>query len=415
MGTFNGTNINKLNGGLGRTSDNQERVIVLICGATATADVVHKAVIECLDITSVETLGVTAATDANNAELTHYHLSEMFRLCPGFTFYLLPVAKTTTVAALVADAEIKAAIRGIEGVNVIGIAGIASATVDVINTDALALQAWVDAFATEKLLIDGVFLEGKAKADDADYFNAGVDIYEARSLAAPNISIVVFQDPAQTALNAAYATHAAVGTVLGSAAVRKVHEDLGSVDIENKPSAKKGNESYSITDTTLGRWLSVSLSDGTPFKNLTEPQQDNLSEKGYIFAGKFVDYDGYYLSGCPTAVEDTSDYAFFNINSIWNKAARLIRATLIPMVRSKVPKELDGKIKSTWVAATEQKLIDKLTVNMVNSGNADAVDVYINPAQTVNATTPMAVKATLQVGDIVHSFDVDLGLTSKIS
>jgi len=413
MGTFNGTNINKLNGGLGRTSDNQDRVIVLICGATATASVVHYRAIECLDITSVEALGITAATDANNAELTHYHLSEMFRLCPGFTFYLLPVPKTTTINTLTAGTNITSAIRGIEGVNVIGIAGIASATIDEINTDVLALQAWVDAFAAEKLLIDGVFLEGIAAWKHGNYFD--YSLLDLRELAAPNISVVVFQDPAQTALNAAYGTRAAVGTVLGSVAVRKVHEDLGSVDIENKPSAKKGNESYSITDTTLGRWLSASLSDGTPFKNLTEAQQDDLSEKGYIYAGKFVDYDGYYLSGCPTAVEATSDYAFFNFNSIWNKAARLIRATLIPMVRSKVPKELDGKIKSTWVAATEQKLIDKLTVSMVNSGNADAVDVYINPAQTVNATTPMAVKATLQVGDIVHSFDVDLGLTSKIS
>jgi len=32
----------------------------------------------------------------------------------------------------------------------------------------------------------------------------------------------------------------------------------------------------------------------------------------------------------------------------------------------------------------------------------------------VNESTPMAIKAQVQVGDIVHEFDVDLGLTSKI-
>jgi len=323
--------------------------------------------------------------------------------------------KTTTIAALVADDDVKAAIRGVAGRNVIGIAGIASSTVDVINTDALALQAWVNAFATEKILIDGVFLEGKAKAANADFHNTGTDLFDLRTLAAPNISVVDMHDPAQASLNVAYATHGAVGTVLGSVAVRKVHEDLGSVNIENKPSAKKGNEAFSIADATLGKWTSAALSDGTLFSALSGAQQTSLSNKGYIYVGKFEQYDGWYLSGCPTAVEATSDYAFFNFNCIWNKAARIIRTTLIPLVRSKVPKETDGTIKTTWISGTQQKVVDKLTASMVNIGNADAVDVYINPTQNVNAQTPMAVTAQVQVGDIVHEFNVDLGLTSKIS
>ena len=412
--SFKGANINQLNGGLGRTSDNQDRVIVLICGMTPTANVVAKTVYKLLDITSAETLGITAATDANNAELVHYHLSEMFRLCPGFSFYLIPVVKTTTVAALVADATILGAIRGIANVNVIGISGIASAALDVINVDVLALQGMVNAFASEKLLIDGVILEGIAKAAGSNYNNAGVDIFDLRTLAAKNISVVIGQDPKQTALNAAYAKHAAVGSVLGMIAVRRVHEDLGSVNIEVKPSARKGEESYSLVDTIAGRWLSATLSDGTPFANLTYAQQAALSDKGYIYVGKFADYDGYYLSGCPTAVEVTSDYAYFNFNCIWNKAARIIRNTLIPRVRSKVPKETTtGYIKSTWITDASGAVLKRLNP-MISIGNIDAADVYINPAQTVNESTPMQITAQVQVGDIVHEFDVDLGLTSKI-
>ena len=412
--SFKGANINQLNGGLGRTSDNQDRVIVLICGMTPTANVVAKTVYKLLDITSAETLGITAATDANNAELVHYHLSEMFRLCPGFSFYLIPVVKTTTVAALVADATILGAIRGIANVNVIGISGIASAALDVINVDVLALQGMVNAFASEKLLIDGVILEGIAKAAGSNYNNAGVDIFDLRTLAAKNISVVIGQDPKQTALNAAYAKHAAVGSVLGMIAVRRVHEDLGSVNIEVKPSARKGEESYSLVDTIAGRWLSATLSDGTPFANLTYAQQAALSDKGYIYVGKFADYDGYYLSGCPTAVEVTSDYAYFNFNCIWNKAARIIRNTLIPRVRSKVPKETTtGYIKSTWITDASGAVLKRLNP-MISIGNIDAADVYINPAQTVNESTPMQITAKVQVGDIVHEFDVDLGLTSKI-
>lgn len=413
MGTFSGANINKLNGGLGR-SNSSDRVIALICGMTPTAQVAVKEVKEIYDISTAENLGITAATDNNNGELVHYHLDEMTRLCPGFTFLLIPVAKTTTIAQLVADDAIKGIIRD-NGVNAIGIAGVASALLDVINTDVLALQAWVDAFAAEKRLIDGVILEGVAKTAGANTFNSLVDIYNLRSLAAPNISVCVLQDPTQTALNAAFAKHAAVGTVLGSVAVRKVHEDLGSVDVEEKPNARKGEETFSIADATLGKWTSVALSDGTLLKNVSQATQTALSTKGYIFAGGFEAYPGVFLSGCPTATSANSDYSAFNFNCIWNKAARTIRNALIPLVRSKVPKELDGTIQSTWITSAEDKAGKALKKAVIDTGNADAYDIYINPSQSVNETTPLAVKAQLQVGDVVHEFDVDLGLTSKIA
>lgn len=412
MGTFSGTNINKLNGGLGR-STSSDRVIALICGMTPTAQVVAKVVKEIYDISTAENLGITAATDNNNGELAHYHLHEMIRLCPGFTYLFIPVAKTTTIAQLVADDAIKGIIRD-KGVNAIGIAGIASATLDVINTDVLALQAWVDAFATEKRLIDGVILEGLAKTAGANTFNSLVDVYDLLTLSAPNVSVCVLQDPTQTALNAAFAKRAAVGTILGSIAVRKVHEDLGSVDVEEKPNARKGEETFSIADSTLDKWTSVALSDGTLLKNVSQATQTALDGKGYIFAGSFEGYSGVYLSGCPTAVNADSDYSAFNLNCIWNKAARTIRKTLIPLVRSNVPKELDGSIQSTWIASAEDKVGKALKKAIIDTGNATAYDLYINPIQTVNKTTPLSVKAQVQVGDIVHEFDVDLGLTSKI-
>ncbi|MEI8087002.1 MAG: DUF2586 family protein, partial [Paludibacter sp.] len=210
------------------------------------------------------------------------------------------------------------------------------------------------------------------------------------------------------------AKRAAVGTVLGMAAVRKIHEDLGSVDIEVKPGSRKGEESYSMTDTINGRWLSASLSDGTPFANLTLAQQKDLSDKGYFYAGSFADYSGFYLSGCPTAVEKTSDYAYFNFNCIWNKAARIIRKTLIPKVRSKVPTDpTTGALKSTWVSDCTGQCKKRLEP-MIAAGNIESADVYINAAQSVSESTPMAVKAQVVVGQIVHEFDVDLGLTSKI-
>lgn len=406
--SFQGANINKLNGGLGRTSGS-DRVVCLIMGMTLEGDMVYNTAYELLDILTAEDLGITAATDDANSELVHYHLEEMFRLAPESTFWLIPVDKAKTIAQLVADNDLKAAIRGIDGVNVLGIAGLTTQVADAL-TEGVALQGLVNTFLTEYLYIDGIFVEGVGEA-----IALTVPEYDdLRTVTAPNITYVIGQDPTIAALKAGYAKRAALGTALGSVAVRKVHEDIGSVDIEEKPRSRRGEENYSLTDEVLGRWQSAALSDGTGFKTLSPAEQKSLTAKGWMFVGAFNDYPGFYFNGCPTAVDKASDYAYFNYNSIWNKAARIIRKTLIPRVRSKVPKDTTtGYIKSTWISNAEQTVLDKLDA-MISAGNIDGADIYINPAQAVGEDTPMEIKGQLVVGDVVHEFSVDLGLTNKL-
>ena len=407
--SFQGSNINKLNGGLGRTSDS-DRVVVVIAGMTLPVGMAFNTKYELLDITTAEGLGITASSDNNNSELTHYHLSEMFRLSPESTYWLIPVDKTKTVAALVADVDLYAAVKSVTDRNVLGIVGL-NTTVANALVDAVALQGLITAFAAEHVLIDGVFVEGVGAAAPIT-ITAYPDL---RTVIAPNVSYVIAQDPAVAALAAAYATRACVGTALGSVAVRKVHEDIGSVDIEEKPRTRRGEENYSLTDSTLGYWQSAALSDGKTFKSLTSAEQKNLTSKGWMYVGCFEDYGGYYWNGCPTAVSKTSDYAYFNFNCIWNKAARIIRKVLIPKVRSKVPTDpATGYLKSTWVSGCEADVMRKLNA-MQTAGNIEDKDVYINPAQSPTETTPLNVKGTLVVGKIVHEFDVDLGLSNTNS
>lgn len=406
--SFKGAIINKLNGGLGRTSES-DRVICLVVGMTLVGDMAYNTAYELLDIMSAEDLGITKTSDDTNEELVYYHLEEMFRLAPESTFHLIPVDKAKTATTLVADDGLKSAIRGIDNRNVLGIAGLATPVADAL-TDAVALQGLVDSFATEFIYIDGIFVEGVGAAVAITIPNYP----DLRTITAPNINYVINQDPAVAVLKAAYGKRAALGTVLGSVAVRKVHEDLGSVDIEEKPRSRRGEENYSLTSETLGYWLSSALSDGTLFKTLSDAEQKSLTAKGWMFVGSFAEYPGFYFNGCPTAVDKGSDYAYFNFNCIWNKAARIIRKTLIPRVRSKVPTETDtGYIKSTWIGNAEQTVLEKLKA-MVSAGNIEAADIYINPAQAVSEDSPMEIKGQLVVGLIVHEFSVDLGLTNKI-
>lgn len=408
--SFAGATINKLNGGLGRTSGESDRIIALVMGMTLSGSLAYNKPVELLDITEAETAGITETADDTNGELVHYHLSEMFRLCPGFTYYLIPVDKTKTIAQLVADKDFLSAIRGIEGINVVGIAGLTD-KITAALTNAPLLQGLVDSFALENILIDGVFVEGVG-ADAAQTITSYGDL---RTLTAPNVCFVIGQDPLIASLKIAYAKHAAIGTALGSVAVRAVHEDVGSVDIETKPGARKGDENYSLSDETTGRWASAALSDGTTFKSLTPAEQKSLTDKGYMYVGCFNGYSGFFWNGCPSAVSKTSDYAYFNYNCIWNKAARIIRQTLIPKIRSKAQKDpTTGYLKTTWVAYLAGLINSKLET-MVTAGNCEDFDVYINPNQTPTEDKPLNIKVQIVADDIVHEFEVDLGYTTKTS
>ncbi|MDR3704290.1 MAG: DUF2586 family protein [Paludibacteraceae bacterium] len=465
--SFEGVLIDKLNGGLGRTSSAADRVIALVYGMDVTdtkSDIANYKVKSFFSITEVEAAGIvndtthptittgtgssaviTTTTKVGITAPLWYHFDEMFRLAPGQKFYLITVPQTITVNSktspytvdqILANPDFINAVRGIDDINVLGFANISDLTVQKIalhNEDLLdaqgnvvidkttnlketvsvcyasKFQAFVKAFSDEHLLIDGIFLEGKSETTTFD-FTADANNLRQSLVAAPNVSVVIAQDPAMTD----FGTPAAVGTVLGSVAIRKVHEDLGSVDIEDKPSSRKGEENYTLTDSATGRWSNAQLSDGTLFITLPVSEQAAISTNGYIYVGSFKNYGGFFLSGCPTAVESTSDYSFFNFNCVWDKAARLVRTTLIPRVRSNVPVEAStGYIKSTTISYWEG-LISKQLETMVAAGNISAFDVYINPAQAPDEKNPLVIKTRLVTNRIVHEFEVELGLTTKL-
>lgn len=406
--SFTGASINKKAGGINRQTET-DRVVVLIAGMTLPSSMVYNTAYELLSIETAEGLGVTQTTDDSNGELVHYNLSEMFRLAPESKFWLIPVDKSKTVSGLVADADLKTAIRSIKNLNVIGIVGLAT-TVDTSLADAVSIQGLVKSFADEHLLIDGVFVEGVGSTAPL-----AITAYpDLRTVTAPNVSYVIAQDPAIAILKTGYAKRAAVGTALGSIAVRRIHEDVGSVDIEAKPRLRRGDENYSLSDEQTGRWLSASLSDGKKFSSFTPQEQKALTAKGYMYVGSFANYGGFYFNGCPTAVNANSDYAYFNLNCIWNKAARIIRQTLIPRVRSKAPTDpTTGFLKSTWVSGLEVACLSALNA-MEAAGNIDGKDVSISEVQAPSETNPLKINARVVVGRIVHDFDVDLSLTEKL-
>lgn len=394
MAELAGVKIEKLQGGLGRKSPSTDSHLALIIKATGDAplDLVIANSGKGLTLTSLsqaEGLGLTASASANGATPFYEHISEFFRLAPEGTLYLFNnKAAANMVAFIKANPEIK-------GFAVVDDFGVVLQTVVIADYQTNV----IDVLAAENRLIDF----GIIGWNDFSFAD-GLDLTE---LTSPQVSILV--------VGSGSSSFAAAGAFLGMIAARKVNENVGSVNIQNKPLAKRGTGDYPLTDKNLGLWLEPKLTDGTTIKSLTKAQLVTLEAYGYIFAASYEGYPGVFFTNSKTCITQASDYCFIENNRVWNKAARALRTALLPEVKGVVKKDPStGFIKSTTVSrwtGIGNKALEQLVANDEISG----FEIFIDPAQVVNSTQAVKVKALVVADGIVHEFEVALGLTNSIN
>lgn len=394
MGQLAGVKTEKLQGGLGRKSPSTDSHVALIIDLSGDAplDAIIANSGKGLVLTSLsqaEGLGLTAAASANGTTPFYEHISEFFRLAPEGTLYLYNVKAAANVVSFIKE---NSAIKGFAVVSDFGII-----TQEVTAADYQANV--IDVLASENRLIDFGVLGWN------DF--AFADALDLTELTSPQISILV--------VGSGNSTFAAAGALLGMIAARKVNENVGSVNIQNKPLAKRGTEDYPLTDKNLGLWLEPKLTDGTTIKSLTKAQLITLEANGYIFAASYEGYPGVFFTNSKTAITQASDYCFIENNRVWNKAARALRMALLPEVKGVVKKDPStGFIKNTTVTrwtGIGNKALEQLVANDEISG----FEVFIDPAQVVSGTQPVKVKAKVVADGIVHEFEVALGLTNSIN
>jgi len=407
---FKGVNINRLQGGLGRQAANTDSVLALAVVADFSGtDLTVGTPVKLIQPEDAEAYGIDEAFDANESSLAHYHITEFFRLAPEGTLYLIPLSDTDTVATMhTALVPILKANQDIKGLGVVGTASVISELEDLVEGVQTNL---VDALFAGHRYLDFVLLEGNG--DEEEPFATIAAYPDFRAKNAPQVSVVIAQDPAIAETDEAYSGHAGVGSVLGMIAVRKVNENAGSVNIQNKPDGAKGTADYPLTGN--GRWESAQLSTGKPISELSYADYKALADKGYIVAGAYSGYAGIFLNGSATCVNIASDYAYIENNRVWNKAARGIRKALLPEVKGVVKKDPQtGFIKSTTISRWEG-IAGKPLDQMLADGEISGYDIYINPQQSLSNDESLKVKARVVKDDIVHEFDVDLGLAKNLS
>ena len=397
MARQDGVNIEKLQGGLGRLATGTDDHVALIvgnvpAGAVATAIANGGKGVVLTAPYDAEVLGINESFDANNEIRLYADIVEFFRLAPEATLYLF---NSTDEEDLIAFLNQNKEIKGY-GVPFDYVPAEGEDPANLVST-ANAHQTVINVFAAENRLLDFAILG----ANELNVFTE-----DLRALTNPNVSVCVACSDDSGLVN--------MGAVLGMLAVRKINENVGSVNIQKKPLAKRGTADYPLTDNTLGVWLESFLTDGRSVESIAKSELNNLNDKGYIVAAGYEGYAGYFYNNSATCIEETSDFAFIENNRTWNKAARIIRTTLLPEVKGIVKKDPQtGFIASTTVSRWAQ-LINKALERMIIDDEISGYSVFINPQQIVNSTAAVKVKASVVADGIVHEFEVALGLTNNI-
>lgn len=401
MGEFQGVSIIKLDGGTGRRNPSTDGVMALVAySAVLPAGITANTAIETVQTLDAEEKNINASFDANNKVLTYDHISEFYRVAPEGTLYVILTDKPTA-KQFFESAEAKALFRTLTDIKTVGYVY----NDDVLNLnldqEITACQTFVNELASDDVLLNSIYLEARNTPKNAP---------DKRSLNAPNVSLVAIQDPEIAKIDPKYKKYAAVGSVLGAKAVRKVNEDLGSVDILVKPDGAKGKVTYPLTDAFKKRFVNVALSDGTLVSTLTKVEKNNLTKNGYIYGGTYVGFAGVFLNGEPTCVELASDYAYGNANSVWNKAARGIRTALLPKVKSILKRNPQKGFLATTSVSQLELIAEKPLRQMIADDEISGAEVYISPKQRPDDQTPLQVKGTITKDGVVFNFELALGL-----
>ena len=408
MGQLKGFTLKKAEGGLGRIASTKDNLFLVVAAMAVTGtQLTHGEAKSIIQLKDAEALGITESFDANQKVLTHYHLSEIFRLAPESQIILLPVAVGKMQDS---TAQIVKTIRANKQIKGVGLFGFTN-DLSTIASDVEDLQTQiVEAVKPDGILIDFVLIEGKGK--EGLEVNNFADLKEKN---APQVSVIIAQDKGIATIDEAYKYHASIGSALGMLSVRNVSENLGSVDIENKPENAKGGNTYPLTDEGKKRYISGGISTGQSAEELSNEQLKLLNDKGYILAGQYADMAGFFLSNSPTCVSKSSDYTYIENNRVWNKAARLVRQALSPRIKSKLPKNPQtGYLKDSIVTSLQELAGKAIERQMVVTGEISGYAVSIDAKQTVTEQTPLKVKIRLVPDDILHAIEGEIGLTSNL-
>lgn len=341
-------------------------------------------------ISEAETLGITQA--GTYTKLLWYHLNQFFKRQPLGKLYIHLIDST---AVTFAEVETLQNFSGGE-IRQIGFYNVLSAF-------STANLTTIQASCTT--------LEGINKPVQVLYacnFQAITTIgslADLRALSCKNVSVVIGEDGDNLGSALAISETKSVtciGSALGVLSASKVNENLGWIEKFNVVENGEFNEpALAIASTTF------------LVKNQSQSALDGVNDKGYIFLNKQVGIDGTYFNDSPTAISETSDYAYIENNRTIDKAIRNVRVFLLPSLNSPLYVNQDGTLSEDVISKFKndcERALEKMDID----GEISDYKVIINPLQDVLTTSKLSIAIKIVPVGVAREIEINIGFAVNV-
>ncbi len=364
-------------------------------------------------------LGIDEDYDNTNNVLVYYHIKEyyeMVALDSNTPLYIMGVAQsvafgdmiedTTSIygkkLALFAKGEIK---QFGFGNNPTAYAPTLANGVDAALLVAIAKAQTLHSWSLDNAMPFEIVLEGKNGWTGTA--TAMQDFTAISGVQAPNVAVTFAQDWEQGDKKTIWNKHAAVGTVLGAIAARRVNESIGWVEVGN------------IQDVARGRWIKPAFSNHILIEAKKEDWQ-TLQDKAVIVPLTYANSDGVFFNTSKTCVAQVTDAEGY-INE-WNieygrtlnKAIRSVYAALLPSVKSPQPVDATtGKLDIGVVAFFKGKAESRIDADLANEISGRAVFIDKN-SDLINAPRELKSGVTVVPFGATDVIRVNIALKNRI-
>lgn len=337
---------------------------------------------------------------ASRLAIYHYHISEYFRIQPQGNLY---VGFYATPGGAYDFADI-------------------TLVQNFANGKIRQFAVWIDSTAFTTAMITAAQLVATALEADHKPLSIliGGDISgtadvgslgDLAGLSSPKVSVVIGQDGVGVTdgvsvsglgydlFKAFSKSITCVGATLGAVSLAKVNEDIAWVG------------KFNLTDGT--ELNTPAFANGQNFKDVTTAKANLVNLYRYIFIKNFVGTNGTYFNDSHCAVAYTSDYAYIENNRTIDKAIRLMRPALLPLLNSPIVLNSNGTMSDTAVGNFET-VGDGALAKMIRDGELSGNATTVNPAQNVQSTGKVVISEKLLGVGVARNIEVDIGFVLSL-
>ncbi len=330
-----------------------------------------------------EALGIDADYDTTNKVVVYRHITEFYRLAgKGTKLFFMLVPQNVTFPNIIEDAmaiyprklliEAKGEIRQLAFAFNPAPTYIPTFTTEVESDLLLAIgeaQALYE-YSAQTFRPVSIIIEGRNINETAANLP---NLRDLEGLEATKVSFCIAQDYAYAgSLDVSNRKFADVGTLLGTVAKCDVAQNIGDHTANN------------ISNATKSVFITAGISSHTTIAAI-ESQWATLDAKGYIFASYESGYDGHYWNNdhvCAPIVIDAD--GIMNEHSIslgrtTDKLKRLLRAALLPKVKTKQPVDTQTGKLPVGVVKYFDSLGDTIMKQMETKEEISGGKTYTDP------------------------------------